>query len=99
MFVDFIEMHHNKLLPYYNAYAVQRLADGELYFEVEQPKNVFAEIWAHRTSGPFQHNPKFFLFGIIVRGFKDTDKILRTALEKQFTVEKQLDDEGEDDGF
>ena len=35
---------------------------------------VIADIWVDRTSHPFQHDPKYFLFGIIVRDF-DTDQV------------------------
>ena len=85
-FADFIQIHHSDFLEEYEGMSIH--ADGENYFEVERPKRVFADIWANGTSALFLHNSDYFLFGIIVRGFKDTDKVLEEALTKHLQDER-----------
>jgi hypothetical protein len=86
LFADFIQFYHSDLLEEYEGMSIH--ADGENYFEVERPKRVFADIWANGTSALFLHNSDYFLFGIIVRGFKDTDKVLEEALTKHLQDER-----------
>lgn len=92
-FADFIQIHHSDFLEEYEGMSIH--ADGEPYFEVERPKRVFAKIWERGTSTTFQHDSDNFLFGIIVRGFKDTSKSLSQALENRWRQD-QAEDEGED---
>jgi hypothetical protein len=89
LFADFIQFYHSDFLEEYGGMIIR--ADGEPYFEVELPKRVFADIWANGTSDKFQHKSKYFLFGIIVRDFKITDKDLSEALLKRF-LEDQKDE-------
>jgi hypothetical protein len=99
-------VHDMELLAQYNRYTehddIQKLYSEFLgigeNFEVERLKRVFADIWANGTSEQFQHNPEYFLFGIIVRGFKDSIASLEKAMMNYF-FEAQRQDQDEDEGF
>jgi hypothetical protein len=98
-----VEVEHDmELVAQYNE--LQKIDIQKLYSEfiadfTELPENFnthlqeyaereFADIWVRGTSNTFKHDPEYFLFGIIVRGFKDTDKVLNEALTKHWQGER-----------
>jgi hypothetical protein len=98
LYSEFIQFYHSDLLEDYEGMSIH--ADGENYFEVERLKRVFADIWANGTSTTFQHDPKYFLFGIIVRDFEDSIESFRQALRNHLREDQRQDqDEDEGEGF
>jgi len=62
----------------------------------EYAEREIADIWANGTSALFLNTPKYFLFGIIVRGFKDSIESLEKALRNDLREAQRQD---EDEGF
>jgi hypothetical protein len=104
-------VHDMELLAQYNE--LQKIDIQKLYSEfiAELPENFnthlreyaereIADIWANGTSDTFQHDPEYFLFGIIVRGFKDSIESFRQALRNHLRQDQRQDqDEDDDEGF
>jgi hypothetical protein len=105
-----VEVEHDmELLAQYNE--LQKIDIQKLYSEfiAELPENFnthlqeyaereIADIWANGTSDTFQHVPEYFLFGIIVRGFKDSIESLKKTLRNHLLQEQQ-DEDDDDEGF
>jgi hypothetical protein len=102
-------VHDMELLAQYNE--LQKIDIQKLYSEfiAELPENFnthlreyaereIADIWANGTSDTFQHDPEYFLFGIIVRGFKDSIESLKKTLRNHLLQEQQ-DEDDDDEGF
>jgi hypothetical protein len=102
-------VHDMELIAQYNE--LQKIDIQILYSEfiAELPENFntdlqeyaereIADIWANGTSKTFQSETEYFLFGIIVRGFKDSIASLEKALRNHLLQEQQ-DEDDDDEGF
>lgn len=102
-------VHDMELIAQYNE--LQKIDIQKLYSEfiAELPENFnthlqeyaereIADIWANGTSKTFQNETEYFLFGIIVRGFKDSIESLKKTLRNHLLQEQQ-DEDDDDEGF